>query len=85
MLMPTYTLFRHKRRPELRCAIPAHHTLPNTLEAEVWEQDPTAFDEAAVPPGFDESAARYAIAVQGFYIFGRRTRVQTAAQQTAAA
>ncbi len=83
--MPHYTLFRHKSRPELRCAVPAHSGLPNTLEGEMWEQDPVAFDAGSAPAGFEEDAALYAIAVQGFYIFGQRTRAQAYARRAAAA
>jgi hypothetical protein len=83
--MPQYTLFRHKTRPELRCAVPAHDGLPKTLQDGTWEQDPDVFDAGSAPAGFEENAARYAIAVQGFYVFGQRTRAQAYTRRAAAA
>jgi hypothetical protein len=83
--MPTYTLFRHKSRPQLRCAVPVNQPLPDSLEPDMWEESGTAFDERSAPPGFQESAARYAFAMQGFYIFRQRTPGESFARLAAAA
>ncbi|HEX2555079.1 MAG TPA: hypothetical protein VHL98_15370 [Microvirga sp.] len=61
-----------------------HRDLPDFLEAALWEEVAAPFDEGSAPPGFEAGAARYAIAVQGFYIFWRRTRAEIFARRTAA-
>jgi hypothetical protein len=34
----------------------------------MWEEETADLDEQSAPPGFREGAARYALAMQGFYI-----------------
>ncbi len=70
--MPKYNVFRHKSRPELSCIVPTDHPLPAALDAEMWEEEAAILDERSAPPDFQESAARYAFAIQGFYILRQR-------------
>ena len=70
--MPKYNLFRHKSRPELSCIVPTDHPLPAALQAEMWEEEAAVLYERSAPPDFQESAARYALAIQGFYILRQR-------------
>jgi hypothetical protein len=38
----------------------------------MWEVEAAVLDERSAPPDFQESAARYALAIQGFYILRQR-------------
>jgi hypothetical protein len=66
--MPRYRMFQHKTRPGLRCIVAAAQPLPKALAAHMWEEEAANLDEQSAPPGFREGTARYALAVQGFYI-----------------
>jgi hypothetical protein len=66
--MPRYRMFQHKTRPGLRCIVAAAKPLPKALAAHMWEEEAANLDEQSAPPGFREGTARYALAVQGFYI-----------------
>ena len=43
----------------------------------MWEEEAAVVDERSAPPDFQESAARYALAIQGFYILRQRKHSQT--------
>jgi hypothetical protein len=75
--MPKYNVYRHKNRPELSCIVPTDQPLPAALEADMWEEEAAVVDERSAPPDFQESAARYALAIQGFYILRQRKHSQT--------
>ncbi len=66
--MPKYKMFRHRARPGLRCIVALAQPLPRVLAAHMWEEEAADLDEQSAPPGFREGAARYALAMQGFYI-----------------
>jgi hypothetical protein len=70
-----YEMYRRAKEPDLCCAVSEGSDFPSILGPNEWAY--AEFLEAGQrrPPGFDEDAAAYACAVQGFYLFrwhGRR-------------
>ena len=71
-----YYMFRHARAPSRCCAIRDGDGFPAALSANDWAEAEYLDERDARPPGFDEGAARYSCAQQGFYLFiwgGRKT------------
>jgi hypothetical protein len=70
-----YQMYRRASQPDLCCAVRDGQPFPSIFSPNDWA--PGEFLEAGDrrPPGFDEDAAAFACAVQGFYVFrwsGRR-------------
>ncbi len=80
---PSYQVYRLRRQPDLCCAVPENLPQPDFLGADEWEEAGKLTDESPAPPGFQHSTARYAVRVQGFYVFrwqGRRPRLHAASK-----
>ncbi len=72
-----YQMFRHAKNPSRCCAIRDGESFPQVLGPNEWAEAEYLDEREPRPPGFDEAAAQYACAVQGFYLFtwsGRRNK-----------
>jgi hypothetical protein len=70
----SYRVFRSKRTPDLCYAVPEHRPRPEFFKIEDWQYAGLVNDDVSAPPGFAESSARYAVNIQGFYVFRWRGR-----------
>src|SRR5215212_4829815 len=61
-----YNLFRHKRQPDLYCAVPEHH--PGLITGEQWEYGGTR-KRAIVPPGLDPTGVEAGACPDSFHLF----------------
>ncbi len=64
-----YAIFRHRTRVELCCAIVEGSKEPDFMGDGWWVPAKTLDLQTARPEGFDESAAAFSCAMQGFYVF----------------
>ncbi|HEX2554757.1 MAG TPA: hypothetical protein VHL98_13735 [Microvirga sp.] len=69
----SYLIFQHWSRPDLLCAVRDGDELPAFLD-EDWIALKVLEEHGERPIGFDEGAARFSCAMQGFYVFHRDTR-----------
>ena len=67
--METYEVFRRRRQPELRCAVPEGKPKPVFIQDGAWEFDSTLTEPAARPVGFRLRPARHAMQTLGYYLF----------------
>jgi hypothetical protein len=65
----SFDVFRLRTRPDLCCAVAEGSVRPDFLDDDQWEHAGVIVDDASAPPGFAQGAARYAIDLQGFYVF----------------
>jgi hypothetical protein len=64
-----YNVFRRKRQPALRCAVPQDLPVPIFLHGEKWEFGGTIKGNQPTPAGFRPEAASDAVRLTGFYLF----------------
>ncbi|WP_262272881.1 hypothetical protein [Microvirga yunnanensis] len=64
-----YNLFRNKCLPEIVCAVPEDHPVPQFIDSEHWAFEQSLRSPEASPPGFDSLAARTGVRFNGFYLF----------------
>ncbi len=78
-----YSIYRHRRRVELCCAILEGSGEPDFMEGDAWIPVETLDLHRGRPEGFDESAAAFSCALQGFYIFhwGRERHAHAASNR----
>lgn len=65
----TYNLFRNRQRPEILCAVPEDHPVPNFLGPEEWVFEQALRPSEAQLPGFTDRAAYAGVRFNGFYLF----------------
>ena len=63
-----YNLFRHKWQPDLRCAVPEHHPVPNFVTGGQWDFEGT-WEGPISLPGLKPTAAEPGLCVDGFQLF----------------
>ena len=66
----SYLIFQHWTRVDLLCAVRDGDPLPAFLD-EDWIALKVIEDDAERPVGFDDGAAQFSCAMQGFYVFHR--------------
>lgn len=64
-----YNVFRRKRQPAPRCAVPQDQPVPVFLHGEDWESGGTIKGNLPTPAGFRPQAASDAVRMTGFYRF----------------
>ncbi len=64
-----YQMFRLAKAPSRCCAILDGDRFPQVLGPNEWAEAEYLDELGPRPPGFDEAAAQYACAFQGFYLF----------------
>ena len=64
-----YNLFRHKRIPDLHCAVPEDRPVPNFITTKSWGFASTS--NSAASREFDRTAAELGVRLNGFYLFQR--------------
>ena len=69
----SYLIFQHWTRVDLLCAVRDGDSLPAFLD-EDWLALTVLDDDAQRPVGFDDAAAQFSCAMQGFYVFHREPR-----------
>ena len=69
----SYLIFQHWTRVDLLCAVRDGDLLPAFLD-EDWIALKVLEDGAERPSGFDDAAAQFSCAMQGFYVFHRDRR-----------
>ena len=73
----SYLIFQHWTRVDLLCAVRDGDLLPAFLD-EDWLALTVLEDDAERPVGFDDAAAQFSCAMQGFYVFHREPRRRSA-------
>jgi hypothetical protein len=76
-----FRLYRRAREPDKCCAVLEDGELPPVLDRNEWAPAEILEAHQVRPPGFNESAAEYACAVQGFYFFHWSGKRRTAAPE----
>ena len=73
MTQPTkagrYSIYRHRVRAGLCCAVREGSTEPDFVAGSAWLPAETLDLKTDCPAGFDEAAAAFSCAIQGFYVF----------------
>jgi len=78
--MCSYSLFRHRDKQDLVCAVPEDCSVPGLVAEKVWSFDRKLTNPAAAPTGFDPTAASHGVRFNGLaarlgpYVCVRRTR-----------
>jgi hypothetical protein len=64
-----YSVYRHRVRADLCCAVREGSAEPDFVGGQAWLPAETLDLQTDRPPGFDEGAAAFSCAIQGFYVF----------------
>ena len=65
----TYNLFRRKLEPDLHCAVPQDHRVPDFIGPDHWSYEGTIQESSGAPLGFRTRPARLGVRLNGFYLF----------------
>ena len=63
-----YHLFRRKGQPDLFCAVPEDHPVPDFITGKCWTFVGTP-DRSALPSGLNRTAAELGVQLNGFHLF----------------
>ena len=66
---PVYNLFRHKRMPDLFCAVPQDWPVPGFIEGSAWAFAGTVGERTPAPAGLDWELAAAGVRRSGFCLF----------------
>lgn len=79
-----YSIYRHRARVGLCCAVAEGSREPEFIEGDAWIPVETLDLRRGRPEGFDEAAAAFSCALQGFYVFhwGRDRRAPAVSGRT---
>src|SRR5690242_3377193 len=70
---PVYNLFRHKRMPDLFCAVPQDWPVPGFIQGSAWAFAGTLSERTSAPAGLDGELAAASVRRSGFCLFQTHT------------